>query len=368
MEQEPEYNSENQMLEKFSELREFISSFSNYMNLLLDDKPNKLQTTFKSSLVVEFYNLNEEIVTFADKNLLNKQDDIVSLKNADKYLFPLKLQTDFSRLSGHINEKELDKLVFDSQQFIKNHKVNIEIEKNEHQLVNFVLELKIFLLKENLHSFINLGLKTNTFLITDKSKLVYKIINHLKKGLKKENLLKPLGNLVVNNFSFSISKSSADSYICKKIDFLNDVLEDWGFPKVLPEVEYDYSNDFRINTGLHYNQILDYFMKLNVVDKSTNKPIISKEDIMTLVNSNFLSENPAVEKKLLVVNIVKSHLTRFVYEFYKYKDSNDCVGKKTMYVNFLKSNFTLYMDKNSDNLESHFATLPKKYPFISLGK
>ena len=365
------YNSEIRKLEKFLKEKERTEFKNDYIILLFDEKPNARQIVFKSSVIVEFYNLKEEIVNINHKDCRIDKDEFVPLEKLNITLSTSKLETKFSRYSNHIVKEELDRLFADVSEFWKNQTIATLVKFSpSNPRINLVLNLKLYLFKENLNSFITMGLKTNPTLITDKSKLVYAIIKHLQTGLKKENLLKPLGNLIVNNCPFNVSKSSADSYICKKIDFLNDVLESWGFPKVLPEIEYDYSDDFRINTGLQYYQILDYFMQLNVENKSTNKLILSEEDIKQLVNSNFVSrENPVIKRKLLNVNIVKSDLKRFVYEFYKYKDSNHFVRKREIYLDFLICNFTLFMDDTIDTLKAHFPHPPRiKYPFISLGK
>ena len=360
MEKKSKNNSENQIKEMLVKFEELHKSFNNYMVLLLDEKPNIHQIIFKSSLILEFYNLNEEIINLKSKDL--PIDEIGILKKADTILLQTKLENKFSKYSELITENEISTLFYSAIEYLEKQEIDSGIKFCTHPIINLLLNIKIFLFKENINSYINMGLKTNTKLITDVPKLIYSVINHLKNGLIKEKLLRPLDNLFINNYFINTSKSTADKYIIQKIDILNDVLENINFPRVNIRIESDYSDDYRIETGLTHSKIVNYFMKLNSKNPSNNKVILSIDDINTLVNANFVSkEFPPTGRILLNANTDKSTLKRFVYEFSQL-DNNVIKGKKKLYIEFLINNFFLFKDDTVDTLSAHFAIKrSKKY-------
>ena len=362
MEKKSKNNSENQIKEMLIKFGELHKSFNNYMVLLLDEKPNIQQIIFKSSLILEFYNLNEEIINLKSKDF--PIDEIGILKKVDTILLQTKLENKFSKYSELITENEISTLFYSAIEYLEKQEIDSGIKFCTHPIINLLLNIKIFLFKENINSYINMGLKTNTKLINDSAKLIYSIINHLKEGLNKEKLLRPLDNLFINNHIIIASKSTADNYIINKIGVLNDVLDNLGFSKVNIKIESDYADDFRIETGLTHIKIRDYFMKLNVKNPLNNKVVLSVTDIDILVNSNFISkEHPPISKKRLNANIDKSTLKRFVYEFYLIHNIN-FEHKQTIYLQFLQDNFTILKDETLTTLSNHFARPRNKKYFL----
>lgn len=351
------------MEEILSKFKGLITSSTNYINLLFDEQPNNFQTIFKSSLILEFYNLKEEIINLNSNDF--PTDEIVSLKNIERILLPTKLEQKFARYSKLINDEEISKLLYEAMEYWKNQEIDSGIKFCTHPIINLLLNLKIYLLKENVSSYINMGLQTNTKLINDSAKLIYSIINHLKEGLNKEKLLRPLDNLFINNYIIIASKSTADNYIINKVDVLNDVLENLGFTKVNLKIESNYADDFRIETRLTHLKIRNYFMKLNVKNPLNNKVVLSVKNIDILVNSNFISkEHPPISKKLLKANIDKSTLKRFVFEFYELDNINFERKENTLYIQFLQDNFTIFKDETSETLKSHFSRPRTKKYFL----
>jgi hypothetical protein len=109
---------------------------------------------------------------------------------------------------------------------------------------------------------------------------------------------------------------------------------------------------------------MDYFMKLNVKNKSNDKLILSDEDITTLVNSNFQTSEKPVERKILNANIDKSDLKRFVYEFYNGQDKEQYNNRQKIYLDFLINNFTLFENETTDSLKSHFSQKRRNKYFL----
>ena len=355
MENELEKNSENQnyIENKLIEYKHLLDKFSNISKLILDENDNPTRKTFITALILEFFDLEEKILDFNIKHSPN--DDIVSLSFAQTLLITNNLDTKFSKYRNYLDEIILNRLFQDAFEYWKQHETCEKIIFCNHPIINLCLNLKIKVFKQNLNEYVNMGLLVNGSSITDKSKLVYKVINHLIIGLKPEKILNPLNNLTISNYKFCVSKPAANTYIYEKIEILNDALKDWGLPTVNIKIHSDYAYDFRIDTGLHYQKIMDYFMKLNVTNKSNKSLILSEKDIKTLVDSNFVSHNAPTEKVLLQANIRKSDLKRFVYEFSKDYDKNDYQGKQKLYLNFLIDNFSLFNGETTTSLSPHFA-------------
>ena len=171
-------NPEDLNQEKYFEVIESLGSFNNYISLLLDDKPNTQQIVFKSSLVIEFYNLKEEIVKFSNKD--SSSDEVAQLSKGDKITLPTILETKFSQYSKDIDEVELVSLFYQANNYVKSHRIDSAVKFCEHPVIDLLLNLKIHLLKENVREYINMGLKTNKDLISDKSKLVNRIVSPIK--------------------------------------------------------------------------------------------------------------------------------------------------------------------------------------------
>lgn len=353
-------NSEEYSMENYLEVKKKIDSMFNYFILLFNDKTQEI--ILKSSLLLEFYNLKEEIINLKEKNC--PKDEIGKLNFINGQLLKTKLDIKFSKYSDLITVSENSKLLYDAEQFFSNPDMHFQIEFCNHIIINSVLNLKIYLLNENINLYISMGLKTNNKLITDVPKLIYFVINHLKIGLNKGKLLRPLDNLFVNNQFINTSKSTSDRYIIHKIDILNDVLDNLGHPRVNIRIGSDYSDDYRIDTGLPHFKILNYFMKLNTINPSNNKVVLSINEINTLVNSNFVSREFApIERIFLDANINKAILKRFVYEF-SLIDNNTFNGKLTLYKEFLIKNFNLFKDDTIDSLSAHFAIKRSKKYFL----
>jgi hypothetical protein len=340
----------------------FTKSFAELMLLIGKDFNNPMVKDFRTAAILEFYDLEEKIVNL--DSMPFSKDDMVSLKLIENCLFSQKLESKLSKYINHLNEKALDRLFTEAHEYWKQHKINLCINFSDNPIINLFLNLKIHVLRENIDEFVNMGLIINSNLITDKSKLVYKIINHLKIGSKKDEILNPLSNLIIKNYIFSVSKSTADKYIYEKIEILNDSLKNWGYSTVHNQCPYNYADDFRITTGLHSKQIMDYFMKLNVKNKSNDKLILSDEDITTLVNSNFQTSEKPVERKILNANIDKSDLKRFVYEFYNGQDKEQYNNRQKIYLDFLINNFTLFENETTDSLKSHFSQKRRNKYFL----
>lgn len=355
MENELEKNSENQnyIENKLIEYRHLYDKFSNISKLILDENDNPIRKTFTTTLILEFFDLEETILDFNIKHSPN--DDIVSLSGAEILLFTSNLDTKLSKYSIYLDEIILDRLLNDASEYWKQYETCEKIIFCNHPLINLCLNLKIKVFKQNLNEYLKMGLLVKSILITDKSKLVYKVINHLIIGLKPEKILNPLNNLTISNYKFSVSKLAANKYIHEKIEILNDALKDWGLPTVNIEILSDYADDFRIDTGLHYQKIMNYFMKLNVTNKSNKLLILSEDEIKTLINSNFITNSRPIEKVLLEANISKSDLKRFVYEFSKDYDKTKYKGKQKLYLNFLINNFSLFNGETTASLSPHFA-------------
>ena len=118
----------------------------------------------------------------------------------------------------------------------------------------------------------------------------------------------------------------------------------------------------RIETDLSYDEIMEYFSKLNSRNRK-GEVIMSMDDIRILVKSNFKVEEKA-ERKVFDVNLSKEALKKFVYQFYLRKDQRQTPGKQLEYCQFLINNFEKFSNDKADSLSKKLSSAnPSHYPF-----
>lgn len=235
-------------------------------------------------------------------------------------------------------------------------------------LIDILLNLKLYFIEEHFRSILPIFLKTNSWIIEGKTKLIKKLIKHLLKGLSKDKQIQPLSKLLLFGYSFELSKTTSDNYLRKLISLYQLKLKDWGV-SITNELKFnDPPDDPRINTGINDIEIRNYFNQLT--EKNTKgEQYVSNADLDYILGEFFvgfekyhLRENYKVK-----TNLNQAQLRYFFYDFYYcFINTDKKVGLQIKICKILYNTFEPFKSTNPEQISKHFANNCVNYPFLRI--
>jgi hypothetical protein len=158
----------------------------------------------------------------------------------------------------------------------------------------------------------------------------------------------------------ALSKSSVHCFESKLLKIVNWIDSKKSNTKEIKESHFE-NKKYPIN--LTQIEIQNYFFQLS------NKGHLTNDQVINLVKANFIPDEPNGRIKLPILgNLPKSHLSFFVYQFFKKYGLNN--KNSAMHTSqFLRGNFEIYEEENKNlvkenNLRKNLkSNTPKKFEF-----
>jgi len=127
----------------------------------------------------------------------------------------------------------------------------------------------------------------------------------------------------------------------------------------------NYEADERIQTSVPKETIEHYFSQLSEVKGNIHpsKPILSELEVKNLLQANFQTFNPKIEKKLIKLNHSnKGVIKYFIYHYYRNIDYGSSRNNQKKYCQLLIDNFECYQNNTIESISKNFSKKPSKYP------
>jgi hypothetical protein len=257
-----------------------------------------------------------------------------------------------------------DWLIYHLSKFMQNENYLV-FQFSELNWANFLLNLKVYFVKEFFSKLIDLYKITNNLGTDDTILLIKSQIKKYIEALSPAKQLFILSTFILDNKGFDICKRTSDEYsrvmlniYQSKLSTLQGIKDDYR--KVKEQIETPYHKNIdNINKAIdeHLGYLTTSIPKGEII--MTNEEYTRLKNYISLLVIN--EEVPFVEYSFQKLNVSDQTI---IYSFYLlHKELFGTKPIKDFFIDFLLETFTQLQEYTASTLKTKFSVKPKRYPY-----